>query len=122
MKKAYLALSCLLLIGRSLAHPCPFAWNIEFEEETTVTGENLDEFVTNFNKAMELESGGEYKDVASFSIKPDSLLIVPEDCSLRTEKAELIERYSQTSKLLRRRELSVMEAVQSRQLFLVTFR
>ena len=97
-----LVLACTLALGRVLAHPCPYSWNIEFEEETTVSGKNLTEFVANFNKALELESDGKFKDTVSFSIEPESFVIVPKDCPRRIEKERLIEKYTDASKLLRK--------------------
>ena len=95
-------LASTLALGRVLAHPCPYSWNIEFQEETKISGKDLTEFVANFNKALELESDGKFKDVVSFSIKPDSLTIVPKDCPRKVEKEHLIEKYREASKILRK--------------------
>lgn len=85
------------------AHPCPFAWNIEFAKDTEIKGSSLSDFVAKFNEAVKKETKGGIPRAILYDEKPDTLKKIPENSPYAKEMDELCKRYVQVMEPLKKK-------------------
>lgn len=85
------------------AHPCPFAWNITFANDTKIKGASLSDFVAKFNEAVKKETKGGITRAIIYDEKPDTFQRVPDDSPYAKEMDELCKRYVQVMEPLKKK-------------------